>query len=285
MRETYGVALPGMDLSNLVGKLIVIEGTDGVGRTTQIDLLRPWLEQEGHAVLVTGMSRSTLAGRGIKRAKEGNTLGRITSTLFYATDFSDRLEHEIIPALRAGFIVLTDRYIYSLMARARVRGMDGAWLRNLYSFALKPDAIFYLRIGVAELIPRVVFSRGFDYWESGMDLYPSEDMYEGFCKYQDALIARFDDLAKQYGFQVVDGTKRVDAVFSKLRSGIQQVLKDGGLDADAASGPQRKPPERQEAPAPPAASSAEPPASPGERTVASGTKHAIQAASEEVERK
>jgi dTMP kinase len=282
MRETYGVLLPNMDLSNLAGRLIVIEGTDGVGRTTQIDLLRPWLEQEGHAVLVTGMSRSSLAGRGIKRAKEGNTLGRVTSTLFYATDFADRLEHEIIPALRAGFIVLTDRYIYSLMARARVRGMDAAWLRNLYSFALKPDAIFYLRIGVAELIPRVVFSRGFDYWESGMDLYPSEDMYEGFCKYQDTLIARFDDLAKEYGFQVVDGTKRIDAVFSRLRSGIQQVLKDGGLAAGSPAGPQRRPPERQEEPAP--APAAESPAAAAQRTVTGGTKHVVQAASEEAER-
>ncbi|HEY7679158.1 MAG TPA: thymidylate kinase, partial [Terriglobia bacterium] len=126
MRETYGVVLPGMDLSSLPGKLIVIEGTDGVGRTTQINLLKPWLEQEGRAVLVTGMSRSTLAGKGIKRAKEGNTLGRITLTLFYATDFADRLENEIVPALRAGFVVLTDRYIYSLMARALVRTIDPA---------------------------------------------------------------------------------------------------------------------------------------------------------------
>ena len=118
-----------------------------------------------------------------------------------------------------------------------------------------------------------------------MDLYPSEDMYEGFCKYQDALIARFDDLAKEYGFQVVDGTKRVDAVFSRLRSGIQQVLKDGGLAAGAASGPQRKPPERQEELAPAAAPSAEAPAAVAQRTVASGTKHTIQAASEEAERK
>ena len=124
MRETYGVTLPGMDLENLPGKLIVIEGTAGVGRSTQINQLKPWLEQEGRAVLVTGVSRSTLAGKAIKRAKEGNTLGRTTLTLFYATDFADRLENEIVPALRAGFVVLTDRYIYSMMARALVRGMD-----------------------------------------------------------------------------------------------------------------------------------------------------------------
>src|ERR1700686_5847737 len=124
MKETYGVRLPGLDLHDLVGKLIVIEGTDGVGRSTQINLLKPWLEQQGRAVLDTGMTRSELAGKGIKQAKEGHTLGKITLTLFYATDFADRLEHEIVPAFRAGFVVLTDRYIYSLMARSMVRGLD-----------------------------------------------------------------------------------------------------------------------------------------------------------------
>lgn len=226
MRETYGVVLPGMDLSGLPGKLFVIEGTDGVGRTTQINLLKPWLEQEGRAVLVTGMSRSTLAGRGIKRAKEGNTLGRVTLTLFYATDFADRLEKEIVPALRAGFVVLTDRYIYSLMARAFVRGIDPAWIRNLYRFAIKPDAVFYLRVGVEDLIPRVVFSHGFDYWESGMDLHASEDLYESFCKYQGALMGQFDGLAQEYSFEVVDASQRVEAVFRQLQTGIRGVLKE-----------------------------------------------------------
>ena len=147
--------MPGIGPSDdLVGKLIVIEGTDGVGRSTQIRLLKEWLEQQGHAVLDTGLSRSGLVGKSIKRAKEGHTLGRITLSLFYATDFADRLENEIVPALRAGFVVLTDRYIYSLMARAMVRGLDPAWVRNIHRFALKPDAVFYLRIGVDELIPR-----------------------------------------------------------------------------------------------------------------------------------
>ena len=231
MRETYGVVLPGMDLSNLPGKLIVIEGTDGVGRTTQINLLKPWLEQQGHAVLVTGMTRSTLAGKGIKRAKEGNTLGWITLSLFYATDFADRLESEIVPALRAGFVVLTDRYTYSLMARALVRGIDPAWVRNLYSFALRPDAVFYLRIGIEALTPRVIFSHGFDYWESGMDLFASEDMYESFCKYQAALMAQFDGLAREYGFQVADASQPVDDIFQQLREEIRRVLKKKSASA------------------------------------------------------
>ena len=224
MRETYGAALAGLDLAALPGKLIVIEGTDGVGRTTQIELLKPWLEQEGHAVIDTGMTRSALAGKGLKRAKQGHTLGRITLTLFYATDFADRLEDQIVPALRAGFVVLTDRYIYSLIARSLVRGIDSAWVQNVFRFALKPDAIFYLRIGLEDLIPRMVFSRGFNYWESGMDLHASEDMYESFCKYQTALLEQFDRLATEYNFEVIDGSKDVQTVSEQLRSGIRRVL-------------------------------------------------------------
>src|SRR5512140_209346 len=122
----YGKGLPGVQLTDLTGKLIVIEGTDGVGRSTQVALLRHWLEQRGHAVFETGLTRSTLAGKGLKQAKEGNTLAPIPFTLFYATDFADRLENQIIPALRAGFIVITDRYITSQIARAVVRGVDEA---------------------------------------------------------------------------------------------------------------------------------------------------------------
>lgn len=224
MKETYHVVLPGMKLEGLTGKLIVIEGTDGVGRSTQINLLKPWLEQQGRAVLDTGMTRSELAGKGIKQAKEGHTLGKITLSLFYATDFADRLENQILPALRAGFVVLTDRYIYSLMARAMVRAIDPGWIRSAYSFALKPDAIFYLRIGVDDLIPRVVFTRGFDYWESGMDLHPSEDMYESFRKYQTSLLAQFDVLAQEYGFEVIDASADIRTVFEQLQTGISRVL-------------------------------------------------------------
>ena len=224
MRETYGKLLPGMRLSDLAGKLIVIEGTDGVGRSSQINLLKPWLEELGHAVLDTGMTRSLLAGEGIRRAKEGNNLGRVTQSLFYATDFVDRLENEIVPALRAGFIVLTDRYIYSLMARAIVRGMDAEWIRSIFSVALKPDAVFYLRLGIDQLVPRVVFSRGFDYWESGMDLYPGQDMYDSFCNYQAALIAEFDRLSQEFKFETVDATADARAVFGHLKSKILHLL-------------------------------------------------------------
>jgi len=231
MKENYGVTLPGIELTDLVGKLIVIEGTDGVGRSTQIRMLRPWLEQQGHAVLDTGLSRSGLVGKSIKRAKEGHTLGRITLSLFYTTDFADRLENEIVPALRAGFVVLTDRYIYSLMARAMVRGLEPAWVRNIHRFALKPDVVFYLRIGVDDLIPRAVFTRGFDYWESGMDFYPTEDMYDSFRRYQTAMLDQFDKLAEEFNFTVIDARPGPHEIFQQLCSGIQNVL----------SGPEAKP--------------------------------------------
>jgi dTMP kinase len=224
MRKTYGKLLPGMKLSDLDGKLIVVEGTDGAGRTTQINLLKPWLEELGHAVLDTGISRSPLAGEGIRRAKEGNNLGRVTQSLFYATDFVDRLENKIVPALRAGFVVLTDRYIYSLMARAIVRGMDGGWIRSIFSVALVPDAVFYLRLGIDELIPRVMFSRGFDYWESGMDAFPGHDMYESFRDYQTALLGEFDRLSAEYKFDTVDASAEPRAVFAQLKAKVLNIL-------------------------------------------------------------
>jgi dTMP kinase len=231
MRYTYGKSLPDMNLSDLIGKLIVIEGTDGAGRTTQIDLLKPWLEELGHAVLDTGMARSSLAADGIRRAKEGNNLGPVTQSLFYATDFVDRLENEIVPALRAGFIVLTDRYIYSLMARAIVRGMDPTWIRSIFAVALKPDAVFYLRVGVDQLVPRVIFSRGFDYWESGMDLYPGGDMYDSFCNYQQALLTEFDRFSREYGFETVDASAQPRVVFEQLKSSILRLLNSDGRES------------------------------------------------------
>ncbi len=221
----YRTALPGVDYSELQGKLIVIEGPDAVGRSTQVSRLKPWLEEYGHAVLDTGMARSALAGKGIKIAKEGNTLGPITMTLFYATDFADRLENEIIPALRAGFVVLTDRYIFSIMARAIARGENRAWIECTAGFALVPHAVLYMRADVKDLISRVVVGRGaFDYWESGLDLHFGKDMYESFVRYQSRLIQVFDSLAKPYNFQTIDASQSADRVFVSLQRAISNVV-------------------------------------------------------------
>lgn len=222
----YGTPLPDFGDEPLHGKLIVIEGTDGVGRSTHIALLRAWLEARGHAVIDTGMTRSVLAGRGIKEAKAGTTLGRLTMQLFYATDFADRLENEMLPALRAGFVVLTDRYIYSAIARAVVRGIDPQWLSSIYGIALVPDLILYLRAsGPEELVARVLQSgRKFDYWESGMDLNLGEDFYDSFVAYQARLLREFDRMSGEYGFRTIDASRTVRRVAADLRRAVARVL-------------------------------------------------------------
>lgn len=231
--QFYSEPIPGVDCSELLGTLIVIEGPDAVGRTSQIARLHGWLEQEGHAVLHTGMARSALAGKGIQQAKQGNTLGPLTMTLFYTTDFADRLENEIIPALRAGFVVLTDRYIFSIMARAMARGEDRRWIERVAGFALAPHAVFYLRTRVEDLVTRVVVGRGaFDFWESGMDLRLGLDKYESFVRYQSRILQALDRMVKSYGFTVVDASRPPDQIFTELKRHIAVLM--GGRTRAAA---------------------------------------------------
>ena len=222
--EFYGEGIPGVDPRDLTGWLIVIEGTDGVGHTTHVNRLRSYLERLGYAVAETGLSRSDLASRGIRRAKQGNTLGSNAYNLFYATDFADRLEHQVVPALRSGFVMLTDRYIYSLIARAIVRGADPDWIKQVYSFSLKPDAVFHLRIEVPDLVPRVLSMGGFDYWESGMDLPMGEDLFESFTNYQSRVIHELDGLAREYGFETLDATAPVDQLADHLARRVRAIL-------------------------------------------------------------
>ena len=222
--ESYGEGIPGVDPGDLTGWLIVIEGTDGVGRTTHVNHLRGVLEREGYAVAETGLTRSDLAAAGIRRAKEGNTLGSNAYNLFYATDFADRLERQILPALRAGFVMLTDRYIYSLVARAIVRGADPDWIKNVYSFSLRPDAVYYLRIDVPDLVPRVLAQGGFDYWESGMDLPMGADLFDSFVNYQSRVIEELDRLSSEYGFETLDATRPVEETADDLSARVLRLL-------------------------------------------------------------
>ncbi|HEU4433272.1 MAG TPA: hypothetical protein VFR51_07725 [Pyrinomonadaceae bacterium] len=199
--------------------------------------MRTWLESRGHAVLDTGMTRSVLAGRGIKEAKTGHTLGRLTMQLFYATDFIDRLENKMLPALRSGFVVLTDRYIYSAMARAEVRGIDSGWIRSIYSMALVPDAVFYLRISTPQqLVERVLSSgRGFDYWESGMDLGLGEDLYDSFIAYQTRMLKVFDRMSTEYGFHVLNASRSVRSVAADLRRAVTKLVDEPAVSEDKVS--------------------------------------------------
>lgn len=221
----YGHPLPGLKKKELPGKLIVLEGTDGVGRSTQIALLREWLESRGYAVSATGLKRGKLAGKSIQMAMEGHTLGDATMNLSYATDFADRLERDIIPSLRAGFVVLLDRYIYSIIARAQVRNADPNWIRSVLGFALVPDVVFYLQADLNHLVPRVLNTRGFSYWESGMDSLKGRDYYDSYIEYQTGLIAQFDAMSEEFGFVRIDANESILEVFQTLRAEIKQVIK------------------------------------------------------------
>src|SRR6476659_1588563 len=227
----YGRGIPYLPIDGYPGKLIAIEGTDGVGRSTQIQLLREWLEVRGYGVVETGWTRSMLMQPTIELAKSSNTLNKLTFVLLYATDFADRLEKEIIPALKAGFIVLSDRYIFTALARAGVRGVDRAWIRNLYGFAIAPHLVFYLKIDEKTLIRRVLQSRGMDYWESGMDLKIGDDIYESFRGYQRALLKEYASMADEFGFRVLDARRKVEVIQDELRRQIGSFLADAEMPA------------------------------------------------------
>jgi dTMP kinase len=222
----FGDGLKYLDPSDLKGKLIAIEGTDGVGRTTHLEMLQEWLEVQGYGVMTTGWTRSNLMSKTIEVAKAGNILDRWSLSLLYATDFADRLEHQIIPALRSGFVVLADRYIFTALARDFVRSADRKWIRDVFGFALIPDLVCYLRIDVETLALRVIETTGMNYWESGMDLRLGTDLYDSFKKYQSLLIEEFDKMALEFRFNVVDARKSPEEIQNELRGYILPVLQN-----------------------------------------------------------
>jgi dTMP kinase len=227
MKRFYGQGLPGVDPSQLRGKLIVIEGPDGSGRSTQVAMLKDWLEEQGHGVTNVGLRRSTLVSKELDQAKQGHVLSPVTFSLFYATDFADQFENIMIPALRSGFVVLADRYIYTPMARDLIRGADPAWLESLYSIALVPDAVFYVRVSPRELVRRNLDRDAtLDHWESGMDLGLHRDLVPSFMKYQRLMQAEFKRMQERYGFQVINGNRSIRAVFRELQAKVKVVLGD-----------------------------------------------------------
>jgi len=224
-RRFYGHGIPHVKPGQLTGKLIVVEGADGSGRSTQIVRLMDWLETSGHPTVQVGLKRSSLVSAELEKAQQGNVLSRTTLALFYATDFADQLENIMIPALKAGFIVLADRYIYTLMARDMVRGMDEQWLKNLYGIAPEPDAVFYLSVEPNELVQRNLSKTAtLDYWESGMDLGLSSNLFDSFLQYQTKMQATFRKLQKTYEFEIIDANRSTDSITKELRKKIGSLL-------------------------------------------------------------
>ena len=220
----YGAGMPYREQSELTGKLIVIEGPDGVGRSTQVNLLRERLEERGYGVIDTAMLRSALTQTGIEQAKEGNLVPSLALSLFYAADFADRLENQILPALQAGFCVLADRYIYSIAARDVVRGAELEYSQDVYGFALVPDVVFYLRTDVETLVGRQIFGRGLNYWESGMDLNLADNLYDSFKIYQQLMLNQFDIMSAKYGFEVVDASREIADVHTSIMDKLDTIL-------------------------------------------------------------
>jgi dTMP kinase len=221
----FGEPLVGFDPSEIAGNLIVIEGMDGSGRSTQIALLQEWLESEGFAVQTSGLRRSNLVGRDIDVLLAKNAATRLTLALMYATDFFDQVEHRILPALRSGTIVLADRFIFTLIARGVVRGINRDYMSGLYAMALRPHLTFWLNVR-----PETAFGREFkkaqaiSYWEAGRDMSLSHDLYWSFIRYQTMIKREFEVMAKKHSFIELDGEASVSTVNKQLRQRIAEQL-------------------------------------------------------------
>jgi dTMP kinase len=214
------------------GKLIVVEGIDGSGKSTQIKLLHKWLEAHGHQVVFTEWNSSDLVRQATKRGKKKNLLTPTTFSLLHATDFADRLTYRIIPYLKSGMTVLADRYIYTAFARDIARGVDPRWVRDLYGFAVQPDAIFYFRVPIDVAVGRIVGSRAkIKFYEAGMDLRLSPEPVESFRLFQGRVLDEYDRLAVEYGFQVIDGTKPIDTQQQQVRSKVSRLYSQQAAEA------------------------------------------------------
>lgn len=191
------------------GKLIVVEGVDGSGKSTQLDLLRNWLEAKGQSVIFTEWNSSALISKTIRKAKQANSLIPVTFSLLHATDFADRLENIIIPALKAGLIVLADRYCYTAFARDVARGVDKQWVRNLYGFAIRPDGAFYFHVPVDVSLGRIAVSRRPGFYEAGMDIGLSADPVESFQLFQSRIIGEYENMSEEFDFHIMPAEKTI----------------------------------------------------------------------------
>lgn len=192
------------------GKLFIVEGTDGSGKSTQLYLLKRWLEEQGYGVFFTEWNSSELVKSSTKKAKKNRLLTPTTFSLIHATDFADRYETMILPHLRAGYIVLADRYVYTAYARDVARGCDPDWVRNVYSFAVRPTIAFYFQAPLDVSVERILSGRTeLKYHEAGMDMDLSPDPVESFKLFQGIIKEQYDAMAEEEGFEIVDATKSI----------------------------------------------------------------------------
>ncbi|HWI61344.1 MAG TPA: thymidylate kinase [Symbiobacteriaceae bacterium] len=207
------------------GRLIVVEGGDGSGKSTQIYLLRRWLESEGYPVFFTAWNSSELVKSATKKAKREKALTPTTFSLIHACDFADRYETLILPRLQAGYLVLADRYVYTALARDLVRGCDPDWVRNAYRFAAKPDLTFYFQAPLEVTLGRVLARRPeLKFHEAGMDLGLATDPVESFRLFQGLIKEQYDQMAKRYGFIVIDAARPIDVQQAAMRSVVSGML-------------------------------------------------------------
>lgn len=209
---------------DLPGTLIVVEGVDGSGKSTQLALLREWLQSTVHDVIFTEWNSSRIISETTKRAKKKNMLTPRTFSLLHAVDFADRLEQIIVPALKAGFIVLADRYAFTAFARDVARGVDPDWVRNMYGFAVKPDLALYFQVPVEISLSRICTNRAPKFYEAGMDLGLSTDPYESYKIFQSRVIKEYDKMVDRYGLIKIDGTDTVHNQQLTLRKIVKEVL-------------------------------------------------------------
>lgn len=212
------------------GLLVVIEGTDGSGKSTQIESLKRWIEDQSYGAMVSEWKTSRFIADAIDDAKDRNLLNATTFSLLYAADFADRLETTILPALKAGFVVLLDRYTYTAYARDVVRGHDIKWLEKLYNYAPEPDLVFYLDVPVEILLKRIIGTTGLDYWESGRDIGLSSDFYKSFQIYQGKCLEEYQKMVDKHNFITIDGTLSAKEIHKKIVSDVKRLLDTGALN-------------------------------------------------------
>lgn len=207
------------------GKLIVVEGIDGSGKSTQIHLLEKWLRSEGHLVFTTEWNSSQVVKEITSKGKKKGLLSPITFSLLHATDFADRYERNVFPLLRAGYIVLSDRYIYTAFARDVVRKCGLGWVKKMYSFALKPDIVFYFRVPIDVAVNRILVGRPkLKYYEAGMDLNLSNDIFESYRMFQGMIIDQYESMISEESFYTIDGTLDIEEQQKLVRDQVRKKI-------------------------------------------------------------